>query len=120
MFEQKAKEYANEWLFYVKDLELQHKEDDKPEYIRIMQAHNDGAIFGYTKGKEEAEAWCYPSKGQFPEKEMHCLVQWQDESISDAYIAIDGNGEAYLVGSKRFPKEIVAWKEIIPPKKEVV
>ena len=77
-----------------------------------------GARDGYTKGKEEAEAWCYPSEGQFPEKDMHCLVQWQDESISDVYFAIDGNGEAYLVGSKRFPKEIVAWKEIIPPKRK--
>ena len=36
MFEKESKEYANNWLEHVKDLELQHKSDDKPEYIRIL------------------------------------------------------------------------------------
>ena len=36
--EEKAEEYAREWLYHVKELELHHKEDDKPEYVRIKQA----------------------------------------------------------------------------------
>ena len=37
--EKEAEDYAREWLYYVKDLELHHKEDDKPEYIRIKEAY---------------------------------------------------------------------------------
>lgn len=53
MFEKESKEYANNWLEHVKDLELQHKSDDKPEYIRILEAHQKGAEFGYNLAKEE-------------------------------------------------------------------
>lgn len=52
MFEKESKEYANNWLNHVKDLELQHKTDEKPEYIRILEAHQKGAEFGYQKGFE--------------------------------------------------------------------
>lgn len=37
--EKEAEDYAREWLYHVKDLELHHKEDDKPEYIRIKEAY---------------------------------------------------------------------------------
>lgn len=43
MFEKESKEYANKWLEHVKDLELYHKTDDKPEYIRIEEAYQKGA-----------------------------------------------------------------------------
>lgn len=52
MFEKESKEYANKWLEHVKDLELQHKTDEKPEYIRIEEAHQRGAEFGYNKANE--------------------------------------------------------------------
>lgn len=55
MFEEESKEYANEWLYHVKDLELHHKEDDKPEYTRILEAHQKGAEFGYNFAKEEID-----------------------------------------------------------------
>ena len=55
MFEKESKEYANKWLEHVKDLELQHKEDDKPEYIRILEAHQNGAEYGYNLAKEEMD-----------------------------------------------------------------
>ena len=58
MFEKESKEYANKWLYHVKDLELQHKEDDKPEYIRILEAHREGAEFSYNKAKEEHKGKC--------------------------------------------------------------
>jgi hypothetical protein len=41
--EKRAKEYANNWLEEVHELEWQHKTDPKPEYIRIQQAYKDGA-----------------------------------------------------------------------------
>ena len=62
MFEKESKEYANKWLEHVKDLELQHKSDEKPEYIRILEAHQKGAEFGYNKANE----WHYPSNGELP------------------------------------------------------
>ena len=52
MFEEVSKEYANKWLYHVKDLESHHKEDDKPEYIRILEAYQKGAEFGYNKANE--------------------------------------------------------------------
>ena len=52
MFEKEAEEYANKWLCHVKDLELYHKKDDKPEYIRILEAYQKGAEFGYNKANE--------------------------------------------------------------------
>ena len=41
--EKRAKTYANNWLKEVHKLELKHKTDPKPEYIRIQQAYKDGA-----------------------------------------------------------------------------
>lgn len=52
MFENESKEYANKWLEHVKDLALQHKTDEKPEYIRIKEAHQCGAEFAYNKANE--------------------------------------------------------------------
>lgn len=55
MFEKESKEYANKWLEHVKDLGLQHKSDEKPEYIRILEAHQKGAEFGYNKKTETSQ-----------------------------------------------------------------
>jgi len=55
MFEKESKEYANKWLYHVKDLELHHKEDDKPEYIRIEEAYQKGAEYGYNLAHEEID-----------------------------------------------------------------
>ena len=41
--DKQAKEYANNWLKEIHELELKHKTDPKPEYIRILQAYKDGA-----------------------------------------------------------------------------
>lgn len=92
MFEKESKEYANKWLEHVKDLELQHKTDEKPEYIRIEEAHQKGAELGYNKAKEDAgkmksqflelcnlkdmriaelekaNEWHYPSNGEYPKE----------------------------------------------------
>lgn len=48
--EEKAKDYANKWLWAVKDLEIEHKTDPKPEYIRIEEAYLAGA-------KENGVVW---------------------------------------------------------------
>lgn len=42
--EEKAVDYANKWLWFVKDLEmLEGKPDPKPEYFRIKEAYIAGA-----------------------------------------------------------------------------
>ena len=41
--EKEANDYANKWLCFVKDLEIEHKTDPKPEYIRIKEAYIDSA-----------------------------------------------------------------------------
>ena len=71
MFEEDSKEYANKWLGHVKDLELQHKSDDKPEYIRILEAHQKGAVFGYNKGKNEAKEIIENLLGLLPDEVLY-------------------------------------------------
>ena len=85
MFEKESKEYANNWLNHVKDLELQHKTDEKPEYIRILEAHQKGAEYGYNLAHEEmdylnkhwgseeerkANKWHYVKDGDLPNTEF--------------------------------------------------
>lgn len=41
--EEKAESFVNEWLWFVKDLEMERKTDPKPEYVRIKEAYIAGA-----------------------------------------------------------------------------
>ena len=108
MFEKESKEYANKWLEHVKDLELQHKSDEKPEYIRILEAHQKGAEFGYNKANE----WHYVKDGN-PNNDNDILCQIsKDEvvvgyyhTVAKQYITIDGQ-DLY---------NVIAWKEIVLP-----
>ena len=88
MFEKESKEYANKWLEHVKDLELQHKSDEKPEYIRILEAHQKGAEFGYNKANE----WHKVADGDLPSEEcgwvcnqdgLPCYYDWSTEQWLD-------------------------------------
>lgn len=88
MFEKESKEYANKWLEHIKDLELQHKSDDKPEYIRILEAHQKGAEFGYNKANE----WHFVKDGDLPSEEggwvcnqdgLPCYYDWSTEQWLD-------------------------------------
>jgi hypothetical protein len=97
MFEKESKEYANKWLEHVKDLELQHKTDDKPEYIRIEEAHQKGAEFGYNFAKEEID---YLNK------------HWRSEEERKA-------NEWHEIESKVTPKREIS-KQYMPKNKEKV
>ena len=106
MFEKVSKEYANKWLEHVKDLELYHKRDDKPEYIRIEEAYQKGAEFGYNKANE----WHYVKDGDLPVDTDGVLVCLNsDEIVIDYYH--DSTG-----WENSLNEDVIAWKEIVPPK----
>lgn len=115
MFESESKEYANEWLNHVKDLELYHKKDDKPEYIRIMEAHQKGAELGYQKGKEESEKEWYYIKDKLPPSGETVLLYYGVDIMGKARMStgcIDCNGTWY----KNVDDEPIKWQEITLPK----
>ncbi len=97
MFETESKEYANKWLEHVKDLELQHKSDDKPEYIRILEAHQRGAEFGYNKAKEDADKM----KSQFLE-----LCNLKDMRIAELEKANEWQTGEPIKGREIFARNI--------------
>ena len=125
MFEKESKEYANKWLEHVKDLELEHKTDDKPEYIRIKEAYQKGAEYGYNLAKEEmdylnqhwkseeerkANEWNYVKDGYFPVYTDGVLVYLNSgEIVIDYYHDITG-------WKNSFNEDVIAWKEIVLPK----
>lgn len=116
MFEEESKEYANRWLEHVKDLELQHKTDEKPEYIRILEAHQKGAEFGYNKANEwhyMKNVKCYEDL-HFPPiedcKGRICI--WKVKDCSENYHC--GTYEALWYEINAY--HVIAWKEIILPK----
>lgn len=110
MFEKESKEYANKWLEHVKDLELQHKSDDKPEYIRILEAHQKGAEFGYNKANE----WHYPSKGKYPEENKRYLCKIKAFVGGGIYYECFDYDTEYN-SWKNSCGEVIAWKEIVLP-----
>lgn len=114
MFEKESKEYANKWLEHVKDLELQHKTDEKPEYIRIEEAHQCGAEFGYNKANE----WHYVKDRDYPKEKGNYLVAWKRTHHVEEYgewgfdVDLFNADEGYFecVGDY-----VIAWKEIVLP-----
>lgn len=138
MFEKESKEYANKWLEHVKDLELQNKSDDKPEYIRILEAHQKGAVFGYKlaheemdylnqhwgNGKDKANEWHY-CKDELPEiKVGNCVdveVCFLNAFDNPCKKSCYWNGKDFLYWSDKKPigekkvslfGKIYAWKYV--------
>jgi hypothetical protein len=123
MFEKESKEYANKWLEYVKDLELQHKTDDKPEYIRIEEAHQKGAEFGYNKANEwhEIESNVTPkreiSKQYMPKNKEKVLLKYHFSGDDEVHIS-DGYYDAYdfefhIANNPKYRIVcVIAWKEL--------
>lgn len=74
--EKEAEDYAREWLYYVKDLELHHKEDDKPEYIRIKEAYLASAK-SREKQIEELKDKC--RKLEIQNQKMKCCANCKNE-----------------------------------------
>jgi hypothetical protein len=136
MFEEESKEYANKWLEHVKDLELHHKEDDKPEYIRIEEAHQKGAEYGYNKANE----WHYVKDEELPKAYQKCYFIYSNFYGEDNKVIFSESSIRVLTGIYAFIldeetgeettepcfyddinddeidlKEVYAWKEIVLP-----
>ena len=103
-------------------------EDNKPPYAYCgldtkcelwKDGFQKGAKFGYNKANE----WHYPSKGELPkedtaEKETLYLL-WGGADDSDYISGVFSHGRFWCFDSGWFEvNEIVAWKEIIPPKEK--
>lgn len=119
MFEKKSKEYANNWLEHVKDLELQHKSDEKPEYIRILEAHQKGAEYGYNKANE----WHYV-KDILPKEDVYVYLLCNDDDfpvVARRHIFYGKTewewdckwGSGFQLKAEN--EKIIAWKEIVLP-----
>ena len=127
MFEKESKEYANNWLNHVKDLELQHKTDEKPEYIRILEAHQKGAEYGYNLAHEEmdylnkhwgnrkdkANEWHYVKDGDLSKEIKEYLVYKIDGYGCKSIQVMQFNNQHCWCANCQ--NEIKAWKEIVLP-----
>lgn len=106
MFGKESKEYANKWLEYVKDLELQHKSDDKPEYVRIFEAHQKGAEFGYNKANESHS----PDEHIYKNRVVLGVIKHCNKT---RYSLVQWNGEWwYQYGTYNAEVRLIAWYNI--------
>lgn len=98
--EQKAEDYANKWLWFVKDLEMERKTDPKPEYIRIEEAYVAGAT-------ENGIQWHDLRKdpNDLP-KDSHTV---QDEDGERFYYF---RGQFYYESDRFYNQKPIAWCEI--------
>ena len=119
MFEKEAEEYANNTRIKDKNTyisfpyeSISEVQDFEGNYIdiseRIIKTFKDASEFGYNKATE----WHYPSKGEYPKTKKKVLVQLKDvdEPILD-YYRQDG------LWNYALKEEVIAWKEIVLPKK---
>ena len=117
MFEKEAEERAEDFtikmydcLMYpcktLEDCQLQSFEFDD-----VVNIAKECMEYGYNKANE----WHYPSKGEYPEENVECLCidkVWTGQTFTTILkfcdgVFIDGNGTPY---------DVIAWKEIVPPK----
>ena len=112
MFEKEAEERAEEETETVDDCDYDGcSRSCARDYYYF--GFKDGAEYGYNKANE----WHYPSKGEYPEENVECLCidkVWTGQTFTTILkfcdgVFIDGNGTPY---------DVIAWKEIVPPKEE--
>ena len=115
---QKAKDYANKWLWFVKDLEMERKTDPKPEYIRIEEAYIAGAT---ENGIQWHKVTDWKNQEQFPNDELkNYLVYINLKYLKiKQYVVCDlditeGFRQFYLDDGDDYidPEDIIAWCEI--------
>ena len=126
MFEKEAEEYANKWLCHVKDLELYHKKDDKPEYIRILEAFQKGAEFGYNKAnewhKQDIDDIYDLISKDWDIRHFICIMKDKSRVTAMGLCDEGYNGEVSVNlffehnDEKYYIDDIVWWKEIVLPK----
>jgi len=107
MFEKEAEEYRvkgkNEGYYLV----TQEMEQEELDYI-IDESFKDGAEFGYNKANE----WHYVKDGDLPKHENEVLVLLKDKTMQvDYYFSKVG-------WNISMNTDVIAWKEIVLPKKE--
>ena len=106
MFEKDAEERGNKKIKGNNDLARCSRKSYKDGF-------KEGAEFGYNKANE----WHYLSKGEYPKDNSFVLVWTIDGGITTNY------GEEYSDGIQEnglfqgiHISDVIAWKEIIPPK----
>ena len=137
MFEKEAEEYYEETTIGT----FQECAEDFQDAVET--AFIDGAEYGYNQAKKEMEEiglalqsdmdktiaqnlalkkaneWHYPSKGELPPEDKKYLVCMNDGTIDILRICIDGNGDYYFAGIGWDFADLVAWKYLSEPPKEV-
>ena len=99
MFEKEAEEYAIEnW---------EHYEEDKNDSKALKQAYLAGAEFGYNKANE----WHFVKDVEYPTHSNRVLVL-TDEGVGFGIYGLD-NKKWYTYDTGF---DVIAWKEITPPK----
>lgn len=107
MFEKDAYEYREKGKREGYYLVTEDMEQEGLDYI-IDESFKDGAEFGYNKANE----WHYVKDGDLPKED-------KDGNILVYHTSYGGHCEVgyFKVKDKSFmDSDIIAWKEIIPPK----
>ena len=105
MFEKEAEEYATEnWEYY---------EEGKNDSKELKQAYQQGAEFGYNKANE----WHYVKDREYPERNMRVLALLENKQMKISIFMEN----AFTIWNKDYGTytklyNVVAWKEITPPK----
>ena len=127
MFEKEAKERAEK---------LEEKQTlgvyDNDEDLARDEGFNDGEVYGYENGFQQgaefgynkANEWHYPSKGEYPKDEKDVQVLYRDcDKINTYNCVYDIHAKNWLYYNlddmvlELFAFTVIAWKEIVLPKK---
>jgi len=128
--EKETESYGADLCAYCRECEgenpCQHK-------IDTMHGYKDGLKAGYHEGFKDCaksrlnvttisdcpikDEWHYVKNGDFPKEEKDYLVYLKEGDIDVMAIALDGDLEPYLLTPcYNFYEDVIAWKEITPPK----
>lgn len=101
---------------YMKDSEDYYDNREPMTERKLYQLWKDGAEFGYNKANE----WHYVKDGDLPKEDIYLVIRLNDENTCYKYCAGFWEKEEKcfhtLFCSKVDTKDIIAWKEITPPK----
>lgn len=76
--------------------------------------------YAYLAGlKAGRTKWYKVADGDLPKEEKEYLIYMDDGTIDIQKICINGNGEYYLNGISWSFSDVIAWKEIPEPPKEI-
>ena len=108
MFETEAEEYSNNWRVN-KNTNLNFAELVELRAV-IYKANKDGAEFGYNKANE----WHYIRNKDLPKNSNKVVGM---DILENPFITWYENGEWKDENGKTLTTNIIAWKEIVLPKK---